>query len=208
MRFLLLIVLSVLVPATGFAQGEYLDGKQSGFGMALGVARSEQATSIGGGLGYSFKSIFDLSLGYAKTLGDGRSVNSYTAGTTLWLTREGRNDSIRVSLGLSGSVTHYSNQGSNDWNLLGVIMKRIYTSGQEDFLQPWIAGGISNVEGDLGSGNRWLFGIGFDLCFEIQSGAHLFISPAFFSDTKNNKSGAINIGVAVGLPSKTGFDEN
>ena len=62
MRFSLLTMLSLLAPATGFSQGEYLEGHQSGFGMALGVARSEQATAIGGGLGYSFKSIFDLSL--------------------------------------------------------------------------------------------------------------------------------------------------
>jgi hypothetical protein len=192
----------LLIPAMATAQGEYLSGSQSGFGMSVGLARGDQVTMLGGGFGYSVKSVFDLSLGYAKATGSGQSADAFTLGATLWAAREGRKNTMRASFGLTGSVTSNSEQDKANLSLLAIFMKRIPFGVEEDFLQPWIASGISRVEGDRASGMGYLFGIGLDICFGISNSSRLFFSPAYFGDTKHNRSGGINVGIVAALPTR------
>jgi hypothetical protein len=194
------ILLLIVCPTSAFAQGEFLDGSQSGFGGALGLSANDQVTAIGVTGGYSLKSILDLSCTVGRNL-DEFGDKAFGSSATLWWGREGRRPSEVVSFGVVGSFTQ-QDQGPWDirtWQLSGVLLKRIRISARRHYIQPWISAGHIWPHGGYGLRNIWQFGFGTSLCFKVNARNTIFITPSYYRYTNSEASGGINVGMVRGL---------
>lgn len=177
-----------------FAQGEFLEGKASGLGVAASLGGGNDITVGGLTMGYSFSSILDLSLGAGLAFHGDQSEKAISPRATIWLFRENRVPEVKVTLGISAMGTFLAESSDKEWSILGILAKRIYTD-QGNYFQPWIGGGPGGADGYYGSDNGWLAGGGLDLVFRTGDHSHLFFSPYYLRSTQDISTGGISAGM-------------
>lgn len=198
--FLFLAGFLLLTPTLVCAQGEYLEGSQSGLGGALGLTANDQVTAFGVSGGYCFKSILDLSFTAGRVI-DGYDGNVWASSATFWWCREGRRPSQVVSFGIVGGYSQQEQMWSSvrAWQLSGVLLKRVRISARRHYIQSWISAGHTWPRKGSEPRNVWQFGVGTSLCFKINARNTLFIAPSFYRYTNSEASGGINVGLVAGL---------
>lgn len=206
MRTMPLLLFVLLLPIVSFAQSEYLEGNQSGFGLAADFAFHPDGSSHLFSLAYSWKSIFDVGVGIGNAQVRWYTQDARYFGATAWILRETRGRKPQeitggnpLSLGISGGYMVYPGESYTNWTIVAVLAKRLMLKPSHSFLQPVVAVGRANASGHYGAGNSWIYSGGMSLCLALGSEVRLFVYPNYVKTSSNDGVGGIDAGFVVAL---------
>jgi hypothetical protein len=197
---------ALLFACSVYAQGEYLEKGQSGFGISGGFASNEDASSFGATAGYSVKGMFDFGLSFARVsfedeLADAEGNPSELSATAISphvtfhaIKQEPDKFPLSIALGVSYEHDSYSSDAlddfdltlsANSWLFGGSVYSNIKMTPNFQ-LQP--RGGVtyistkSKLEDDAGNSisdteSTTLFGFGLSLIFKTSENNRFIVSP-------------------------------
>ena len=135
-RIAYLLVMVIIGSSIIFAQGEYLHKGESGLGISVGFS-SIQSKPVSGSssdisLGYSFRTIADLNIGYAKTYPS--NMSSTISSISYYLSNQTTNKNATAAL----SIVLQNNSGSTNIGI-GFAAARNVTYDNPLLVQPFFS---------------------------------------------------------------------
>ncbi|KAB2925226.1 MAG: hypothetical protein F9K22_03805 [Bacteroidetes bacterium] len=119
-KYLAILILAVCGSSLLFSQGQFLERGQNGFGIQGSFSSTDNATSLGGSLGYSASGVFDFGLSISsisfkeKLLGEDVSATALAPFIAIHAVKQNETTPISVSLSASYESDSYSSKALTD----------------------------------------------------------------------------------------------
>jgi hypothetical protein len=191
------VVFSLLlaIPQLANSQGAYLESGESGLWLSGGLAINEDATSIGGGLGFSASTIIDfgISASYASFDGDMSAV-MVSPDLTIFVIKQGRNR-MPLNVSLRASFEHgffsskyldfYGLDMNSDFGSVGLSLSGNMRTGPGFMLHPYAGFGFvfgqAKISDNMGnyirnSDETFSAGAGLSLLFKSGPSSQLVLT--------------------------------
>lgn len=177
-------ILTIILTASAFAQGEFLQEGESGFGLAPEITFGDNAGGYGIAGGFSVMRKIDVGLGYAENT-DLKISSYYPSITYHFRERRKKED---VSIAITGGYHSVSDEGSTSQFLsLGLCGYSNRYLSRAAMLQPYMAVQISfNSDNEEADGTDIALGLGLAFAWSMTGPVRPFLSAGAVIPTNSS----------------------
>lgn len=153
----IMFVLLLAMVSTGFAQGDYLNRGESGFGLNVGFSNNSDATGLGGKVSYSINGIADFGLSFTRISFDQKLFGEDLKGTAIspsaafhLVKQDSINTPVSATIFLGYEMDTYSSKALDalGWDMsgsfwgFGLSLFRNIRTAPTTVLQPSVSAGL------------------------------------------------------------------